>query len=100
MHVRTQTHNSDLKRFALQLAVLTALIAVLIYVGYQTVTSVAVQKDVIYGRKLGTALTMDVYRPFINNGAGIIWVVSGGWYSDHNAVDQTVLKPLFDKGYT
>src|SRR3954452_7510602 len=46
-------------------------------------------EDVIYGRKFGTALTMDVFRPKEKpNGAAILWVVSGGWYSSHDAVPK------------
>jgi acetyl esterase/lipase len=45
-------------------------------------------EDVIYGRKFGTALTMDVFRPKEPNGAAIIWVVSGGWFSSHDAVPK------------
>ena len=42
------------------------------------------KEDVIYGRKYGTALTMDVFTPKEKaNGIGIIWAVSGGWFSDH-----------------
>lgn len=41
-------------------------------------------QDVIYGRKFGTALTMDVVRPARNaNGAAVIFIVSGGWRSDY-----------------
>src|SRR6478752_8816359 len=43
-------------------------------------------EDVIYGRKFGTALTLDVFRPKQNaNGAAVIWTVSGGWFSSHEA---------------
>src|SRR3954454_8460921 len=36
-------------------------------------------EDVIYGRKYGVALTMDVFAPNEKgNGRGIIWCVSGG----------------------
>jgi acetyl esterase/lipase len=53
-------------------------------------------EDVIYGRKFGTALTMDVYRPKSGaNGAAIIWVVSGGWFSSHELAPKT-----FGGGYT
>jgi acetyl esterase/lipase len=42
------------------------------------------QEDVIYGRKYGMALTLDILRPKEHaNGLGIIFVVSGGWYSNH-----------------
>jgi acetyl esterase/lipase len=60
------------------------------------------QEDIIYRRKYGTALTMDLFRPKQNaNGLGVIFVVSGGWYSSH---DQVGLVPrlsfLLDRGYT
>ncbi len=44
-------------------------------------------EDVIYGRKFGTALTMDVFRPKSgSNGAAIVWVVSGGWFSSREQI--------------
>jgi acetyl esterase/lipase len=62
------------------------------------------RQEVIYGRKYGTALTMDVFSPKKDaNGAGVIFVVSGGWYSDHNGIGGAVplfIQPLLDKGYT
>ncbi|MDB6125175.1 MAG: axeA [Pedosphaera sp.] len=58
------------------------------------------QGDVIYGRKFGTALTMDVFTPAKPNGAGIIWVVSGGWYSAHEAINPLVCQTFLDRGYT
>jgi acetyl esterase/lipase len=63
-----------------------------------------VRKEVIYHRKFGTALTMDVFTPKKGaNGAGVIFVVSGGWYSDHAAITPSIplwVQPLLDKGYT
>ncbi len=43
----------------------------------------ALKQDVVYGRKVGMALTMDVYQPAKKNanGAAIVFVVSGGWIS-------------------
>jgi acetyl esterase/lipase len=41
-------------------------------------------EDVIYGRKYGLAMTMDVFEPKDKakaNGRGIVWCVSGGWFS-------------------
>jgi acetyl esterase/lipase len=47
--------------------------------------------DVIYGRKFGTALTMDVYQPKSNaKGIGIVSVVSGGWFSTHDHVKNSL----------
>ena len=37
--------------------------------------------DVVYGHKDGMALTFDVIKPAKPNGAGILWIQSGGWYS-------------------
>lgn len=62
-------------------------------------------KDVIYGRKFGTALTFDVFTPKKDaNGAAIILVVSGGWVSDPNAISgpvfgQFLAEPI-KRGYT
>jgi acetyl esterase/lipase len=54
-------------------------------------------EDVIYGRKFGTALTMDVFRPKSGaNGAAIVSVVSGGWFSSH----EQVPKQFGGGGYT
>lgn len=56
-------------------------------------------EDIIYGRKFGVALTMDMIKPKENaNGLAIIYVVSGGWFSSHpnGAVGNTYV----DRGYT
>jgi acetyl esterase/lipase len=59
------------------------------------------REDVIYGRKYGTALTMDVLTPNQNaNGAAVIWVVSGGWFSSHERIDLNFLKEPLARGYT
>ncbi len=59
------------------------------------------QEDVIYGRKFGTALTLDVFTPLkTNNGVGIVFVVSGGWFSAHEAINMGFVEPLMKRGYT
>ena len=57
-------------------------------------------EDVIYARKFGTALTMDVFQPASPNGYGIIWCVSGGFFSSKEAINPNAYKPLLDRGYT
>ncbi len=57
-------------------------------------------EDVIYGRKFGTALTLDVLQPANQNGAGVIFMVSGGFFSSHEAINPGFYKPLLDRGYT
>jgi acetyl esterase/lipase len=58
------------------------------------------QEDVIYGRKFGTALTLDVFRPKKNaNGAAILFLISGGWHSDHRSIRRSYPEYL-ERGYT
>lgn len=62
--------------------------------------------DVVYGKKSGTALTFDVFRPTEKaNGLGVVAVMSGGWFSDHSFVDNPIfrtamIEPLVKRGYT
>jgi acetyl esterase/lipase len=63
------------------------------------------QNDVIYGRKHGMALTMDVFTPKADaNGAAVIWVVSGGWISSRDIVSPQLpfapISELVKRGYT
>lgn len=44
-------------------------------------------EDVIYGRKDGMALTMDVFQPENPNGIGVVLLVSGGWNSNHDKIN-------------
>jgi acetyl esterase/lipase len=58
-------------------------------------------EDVIYGRKDGMALTMDVFAPRKEaNGAAVIWVVSGGWFSSHDSINAGMCSILVKRGYT
>lgn len=59
--------------------------------------------DVVYGHKDGLALTYDVFTPKANaNGAAVLFMVSGGWYSNWSPAEQTRPRfaPLTDKGFT
>src|SRR5437764_2334412 len=59
------------------------------------------KRDVMYGRKFGTALTMDVFTPKAKaNGAGVIVVVSGGWKSDVGNINPAFAEPFLKRGYT
>jgi acetyl esterase/lipase len=58
------------------------------------------REDVIYGRKFGTALTMDVFTPKQGaNGAGVVFAVSGGWFSDHRGIPVPNITELVKRGY-
>ena len=69
--------------------------------GAEEVVPFSRTQDVIYGHKYGTALTLDVFKPKeYRNGLGIIFVVSGGWYSSHEAINTDVLAEFLKRGYT
>lgn len=60
--------------------------------------------EIIYGRKSGVALTLDVIQPAKRNGYGVLYMVSGGFFSSHEAIAGALqgglLSPLLDRGYT
>ena len=62
------------------------------------------RQEVIYGRKFGTALTMDVFGPKANaNGLGIVLFVSEGWYSEHDKIEPNIpiyIEAFLTRGYT
>ena len=64
------------------------------------------QKDIVYGYKDGMGLIMDVFTPASGqkrNGAGVLWVVSGGMNSDPVWVREeeppTHMRELLSRGY-
>jgi acetyl esterase/lipase len=57
-------------------------------------------RDVVYGHKLGVALTMDVFKPEKPNGIGVIWMVSGGWVSNHESINPGIASVFTSKGQT
>lgn len=57
-------------------------------------------EDVVYGRKFGTALTLDVIQPEKPNGCGILFMVSGGFFSSHEAINPVSYQPFLERGYT
>lgn len=63
---------------------------------------VSIKADVIYGRKDGMALVYDVLQPANANGAAVVYMVSGGWFSvwapPENRAKQ--FSDLLDAGFT
>jgi acetyl esterase/lipase len=57
-------------------------------------------RDVIYTHKVGVALTMDVFKPAKPNGIGVIWMVSGGWLSNHESIDPGLAQFFTSRGDT
>jgi acetyl esterase/lipase len=63
---------------------------------------VQIQADVVYGHKDGMALTFDVLKPAKPNGAGVLFIQSGGWYSPWVEPKQLIpsSQPFLSKGIT
>jgi len=57
-------------------------------------------EDVIYGRRPGVALTLDVFQPAKPNGYGLALMVSGGWFSSHEAINSGFIQVFLNRGYT
>lgn len=64
------------------------------YVGYKRT------EDVVYARKFGTALTLDVFEPEKKNGAAVFFMVSGGFVSSHEAISPRMYHAFLERGYT
>lgn len=63
------------------------------------------KRDVIFGHKAGTALTMDVFVPNKNaNGAALVVLTSAAWFSDSTTIDLPSFAFLAEepvkRGYT
>jgi acetyl esterase/lipase len=63
------------------------------------------RSDIIYGRKSGAALTMDVFTPKRNaNGVAIVYLVSAGWMTTQPMIDLPLFSLFIDEpvksGYT
>ncbi|MBI1374234.1 MAG: alpha/beta fold hydrolase [Phycisphaera sp.] len=61
-----------------------------------------IDADVVYGHKDGMALTFDVIHPAAPNGSGVLYMVSGGWYSGWTPPRNMVgmARPMLDAGIT
>jgi len=57
-------------------------------------------RDVIYLKQGGCAFTFDVFKPAKPSGKAIVWIVSGGWFSNHDGINPDLAKPLNDAGFT
>ena len=60
------------------------------------------EEELIYGRKFGMALTLKTFLPVQKNGAAIILVLSEGWYSNLEMIEQVrtiLIEPIVEAGY-
>lgn len=76
------------------------LIALLISTG--SFADVNIKADVVYGHKDGLALVYDVIQPDNANGAAIVYMVSGGWFSRWSPPENRVRQfaDMLDAGFT
>ncbi|PCI79119.1 MAG: peptidase S9 [SAR86 cluster bacterium] len=76
--------------------------ASLIVMAVNSYASESIDADVVYGHKDGMALVYDVIKPAEPNGAAIVFMVSGGWYSrwapPENRAEQFAY--MLDEGFT
>ncbi|PVD49931.1 hypothetical protein DC498_22710 [Terrimonas sp.] len=57
--------------------------------------------DVVYDHRDGMAFVFDVIRPVKQNGAAILYILSGGWVSrDATSISTGSYRSYTDKGYT
>ncbi len=69
-----------------------------------------ISADVVYGHKAGLAMTFDVIRPNEQNGAAVLFMMSGGWFSgwvppeafmnQEAPFGLTHFRELVDRGFT
>ena len=84
----------------------TSLFALLIFGGISGAArshDVDITADVVYGHKDGLAMTFDVFTPREGaNGAAVLFMVSGGWYSQWTPPEQMkpFTSPLTERGFT
>jgi acetyl esterase/lipase len=86
IHCATTVSGNLFQHIARDLTLLAMVILITLPVPGQGAASDGIRHtaDVIYGRKAGMALTLDVFTPSQKNGAGVIFLVSGGWASSHD----------------
>ncbi|MBL8851172.1 MAG: alpha/beta hydrolase [Planctomycetaceae bacterium] len=74
----------------------------LLLAGSAMADDTAIRPDVVYGHKDGLALTFDVLTPPNPNGAAVLWLQSGGWYSNYSPPQNKLegSQPLLDAGIT
>lgn len=78
------------------------LVALLVWAVSASAQEVEIIPDVVYGHKDGLAMTFDVLKPANANGAGLMYMVSGGWVSRWTPPETAVARfsDLLEEGFT
>ena len=68
----------------------------------ETNQQISIEADVVCGHKAGMALTYDILAPEEPNGAAVLFMVSGGWYSSWIQPERVIgmFQFLLDEGFT
>lgn len=79
-----------------------AILLVVLAVPALAAAEVTIRADVVYGHKDGMALVYDVLRPDNANGAAVVYMVSGGWFSRWAPPERRAeqFDDLLDAGFT
>lgn len=82
--------------------VLTCLLYSGAFAQSETNREISIEADVVYGHKAGMALTYDILTPEERNGAAVLFMVSGGWYSSWIQPERLIgmFQFLLDEGFT
>jgi acetyl esterase/lipase len=56
--------------------------------------------DQIYMKNGGAAFTLDVFKAPVGEAPCVIWLCSGGWFSDHKDINPGIAKMFNDQGIT
>ena len=93
-----------------RLLVVAAIVAALLAAPLSAGGDAEIHADVVYGHKMGMALTFDAIEPAEQNGAAVLFMVSGGWISRWSDPQRIVsgerrggmgaIGELLDQGYT
>lgn len=57
-------------------------------------------EDIVYSRKFGMSLTMDVFEPKTPNGLGAVFMVSATWRSRKQDILPNAFTKMLERGYT
>lgn len=81
----------------------TLIATVTAFISAQTGHAQTRLEDVVFMKAGGTAFTMDVLKPAKPNKAAVVFMVSGGWMSDHSMLKSFapgIEKVFADEGFT
>ena len=59
----------------------------------ETPVGITRTEELVYGRKDGLALTLDAFVPAKGNGAGLLFIVNGGWLSSKPTPLMVTIRP-------